>query len=487
MIDASQTARQLLLETIAEHDDELLEQYFEDSNSITVEAIQRCIRQATLDRKIVPVMLGAAYRNKGVQPLLDAIAQYLPSPSDVETLTGTNTETEETVTIAPDADAPFTALAFKVVLDEQNRKLTFIRVYAGELSIGNAVLNIRTGQKQRISHLYQIHATKKERVEKVQAGDIVAVTGIKNVRTGDTLTAMDFPVALESLFVPDPVIGIAIEAASNKDSDKLGLALNKLMEEDPTFRVEVNTETGQTIIRGMGELHLEIIVLRLRDDFGIDLNTGQPEVTYREVITKTVRHRERLKKFTGGPGLFAEIEVEVSPADEDFLKSETFVNGQKRLQFVDEITGGVIPKEYIPSVEKGFEAMMNNGTLAGYPLANLKVRLLDGKTHSNESKPLAFELVAKDAFKATMPLAAPQMLEPVMAVTVTTPDDYLGKIIGDLNRRRAIITEQTTEHGRIVVKATVPLAEMFGYVSKLRSLSAGRATYSMLFEKYAPV
>ena len=487
LVDASQTARQLLLETIAEHDDELLEQYFEAANSISVETIQRCIRQATLDRKIVPVMLGAAYRNKGVQPLLNAITQYLPSPSDVETLSGTNVETEEIVTIEPNTTAPFTALAFKVVLDEQNRKLTFIRVYAGQLSAGDSVLNIRTEQKQRISHLYQIHATKKERVEKVQAGDIVAVTGMKNVRTGDTLTAMDFPVALESLFIPDPVIGIAIEATSNKDSDKLGLALNKLMEEDPTFRVEINEETGQTIIRGMGELHLEIIVLRLRDDFGIELNTGQPKVTYREVITKTVRHRERLKKFTGGPGLFAEIEVEVSPADEEFLKSEAFVNGQKRLQFVDEITGGVIPKEYIPSVQKGFETMMNNGILAGYPMANLKVRLLDGKTHSNESKPLAFELAAKDAFKATMPLAAPQLLEPVMAVTVTTPDDYLGKIIGDLNRRRAIITEQTTEHGRIVVKATVPLAEMFGYIGQLRSLSAGRAIYSMLFEKYAPV
>lgn len=487
LIDAVQTSRQLLLETIAEYDDELLEQYFEDAASISIETIQRCIRQATLDRKIVPVMLGAAYRNKGVQPLLDAIAQYLPSPSDVETLSGTNTETEETITISPNTDAPFTALAFKVVLDEQNRKLTFIRVYAGELSVGDSVLNIRTGQKQRISHLYQIHATKKERILKVQAGDIVAVTGVKNVRTGDTLTAMDFPVALESLFVPDPVIGIAIEASSNKDSDKLGLALNKLMEEDPTFRVEVNTETGQTIIRGMGELHLEIIVLRLRDDFGINLNTGQPEVTYREVITRMVRHRERLKKFTGGPGLFAEIEVEISPADSEFLESEAFINGQKRLQFVDEITGGVIPKEYIPSVEKGFEAMMNDGTLAGYPLANLKVRLLDGKTHSNESKPLAFELVAKDAFKAAIPLAAPQLLEPIMAVTVTTPDEYLGKIIGDLNRRRAIITEQSAEHGRIIVKASVPLAEMFGYVSQLRSLSAGRATYSMLFEKYAPV
>ena len=411
---------------------------------------------------------------------------YLPSPVDVEQMTATIMKTDEAVQIKPQPTAPFAALVFKIVLDEQNRKLTFIRVYAGSLSSGEVVLNTRTNQKQRISHLYQIHAKKRKRIDTALAGDIVAIIGAKDLKTGDTLSALDFPVVLERLHIPEPVIGIAIEPRSTKDLDKLGIALNKLTQEDPTFRVEINEETGQTIIRGMGELHIEVIVARLKDDFGVDLNVGQPQVTYREVITETVRHRERLKKFTGGPGLFAEIEVVISSADDDFLESEAYKNGQ-RLQFVNEITGGVIPKEYIPSVEKGFQMMMNQGVLASYPMANLKVRLADGKTHSNESKPLAFELVAKDAFKAAIPLAKPQLQEPIMSVTVIMPDEYVGKIIGDLNRRRAMILNQTSDNGRIVIEAEAPLSEMFGYISQLRGLSAGRAVFSMQFDRFATV
>ena len=309
---------------------------------------------------------------------------------------------------------------------------------------------------------------------------------MKNLRTGDTLSAINQPIVLGDLHIPKPVIGVAIEVKRTKDLDKLGIALHQLTEEDPTFKVEFNHETGQTIMRGMGELHLEIIVLRLRDDFGIELNTGQPEVTYREVITQTVRHRERLKKFTGGPGLFAEIEVEMGPADASFLAGSGYLNDDKRLQFVDEITGGVIPKEYIPSIEKGFVAMMNTGILKGYPMQHLKVRLLDGKTHSNESKPLAFELVAKEAFKNAAVLAAPQILEPVMSVQVTTPEDYLGNIIGDLHRRQGSITNQITAHNRITVHAEVPLANMFGYIAPLRGMSAGRANFSMILKGYEP-
>jgi len=477
-------ARNQLLETLAEQDEALLEAYFDNQNLINAEWLCQVIRKATLARTIVPVLMGAAYKNKGVQPLLDAIVAYLPSPSDTETIEATHIETNEPLAISTSVDAPFAALAFKVIMDDQNRKFTFIRVYAGQLQVGDSVQNMRTGKRQRISHLYQIHANKRERIKTVQAGDIVAITGVKDIRTGDSLVAIGEPIVLESLHIPKPVIGVAIEAKRPQDLDKLGLALKKLMEEDPTFSVEYNHETGQTIIRGMGELHLDVITQRLSDDFGVQLNVGQPQVAYREVLMKSVIHRERLKKFNGGPGLFAEIEVEIAPADETFLQSEAFKNGEKRLQFEDEITGGAIPKEFIPSIEKGFLAMMNNGVVAGYPLQHLKIRLIDGKTHSNESKALAFEMAAKDAFKTAALLASPHLLEPVMSVQVTTPEAYLGSVIGDLHRRKASITNQTAVHDRIVVHADVPLANMFGYIAPLRALSAGRANFSMILKGY---
>ena len=484
---AAEAARTELLECLAELDEALFEVYFDNPASITVEMLHSIIRKATIERTIVPVLMGAAYRNKGVQPLLNGMVAYLPSPSDITTIKGTHPETEAEMALSVTPDAPFAALAFKVTLDERNRKFTFMRVYAGQLKAGDTVLNMRTGQRQRISHLYQVHANKRERIENVQAGDIVAITGVKDLRTGDTLADMAQPVVLESLHIPKPVIGVAIEPKQANDLDKLSIALHKLMEEDPTFAVRYEKETGQTIIRGMGELHLDVITKRLIDDFNIPLSIGQPKVSYRERLTKTIRHRERLKKFTGGPGLFAEIEVEIGPADIDFLESADYLDGKKRLQFVDEITGGVIPKEYIPSVEKGFEAMMNSGIVAGYPMQHLKVRLIDGMTHSNESKPLAFELVAKDAFKAAAPLSAPQLLEPVMSVQVTTPEAYLGSIIGDLHRRQASITNQTSIHGRVVLHADVPLANMFGYIAPLRALSAGRANFSMVLKGYEAV
>ncbi len=483
----AQAARNELIETLAEYDDELINAYFEAPETITTAMLEKVIREATLARAIVPVMMGAAYRNKGVQPLLDAIVAYLPNPIDAKTISGTHPETEERIEIPIDINAPFSALVFKVVLDERNRRFVFMRVYTGQLKVGDVVLNMRLDEQQRISHLYQVHANKRERIKYVQAGDIVAITGVKNLRTGDTLSAINQPIVLGDLHIPKPVIGVAIEVKRTKDLDKLGIALHQLTEEDPTFKVEFNHETGQTIMRGMGELHLEVLTQRLQDDFDIPLNIGQPEVAYREVFTRTIRHRERLKKFTGGPGLFAEIEVEIGPADEDFLASAAYLKGEKRLQFVDEITGGVIPKEYIPSIEKGFVAMMNTGILKGYPMQHLKVRLLDGKTHSNESKPLAFELVAKEAFKNAAVLAAPQILEPVMSVQVTTPEDYLGSIIGDIHRRQGMVNNQTTAHNRITVHAEVPLANMFGYIAPLRGMSAGRAVFSMVLKGYERV
>ncbi len=483
--ESAEQARTELIEFLAEHDEALLGRFFESPESISPEMLNGVLRKLTLSGNVVPVLCGTAYKNKGVQPLLDAVAMYLPSPEDRGVAQGTHPETKEEISLKPDNSEAFSALAFKVTLDERNRKMTFIRIYSGKVEAGSSVMNMRTGEKVRIGQLYRVHSDKRESIPFAEAGDIVAVVGVKELRTGDTL-ALGIDVVLESLFVPEPVIGIAIEAKNNADADKLGIALSKLAEEDPTFRVKVDHETGQTVIQGMGELHLEVLVSRLRDDFKVPCTVGEPDVAYREELTHTVRHRERLKKFTGGPGLFAEIEVDIGPADPEFLESDKFAQGE-RLQFVSEIVGGAIPKEFIPSVEKGFRSMMDNGVLAGYPLEHLKVRLVDGKTHSTESKPLAFELVAKDAFKAAARNAMPRILEPLMEVEVRVPEDYLGSVIGDLNRRRAMILGQELLHTGVLLKAEVPLAEMFGYVGTLRALSSGRASYSMHFSRFNAV
>ncbi len=476
-----------LLESLSEFDEELMEKYLDDKDAITAEEIRKILRQATLSMGVVPVLCGSAYKNKAVQPLMGAVAAYLPSPSDSETITGTDPDSGEEMDIRIDPESPFSALAFKVAFDRQNRKLTFIRIYSGTLSAGDTVRNMRIDGKQRIGHLYLMHADKQESIKKAIAGDIVALMGVKDIRTGDTLVDMDHAMVLESLFIPEPVIGMALEPKKTGDLDRLGIALSKLSEEDPTFKVKVDNETGQTIIRGMGELHLEYLISRIEDDFNIPCTTGRPMVSYREELTQSVVHRERLKKFTGGPGLFAEIEVEISPADASYLESPAFLEKGRRLQFVDEIVGGVIPKEYISSVEKGFRSVMDNGLLAGYPIEHMKVRLIDGKTHSNESKPLAFELVAKEAFRNAFPKTEPGLLEPMMQVEVTTPDEYLGAIIGDLNRKRALIKGQESESGSVLLKADVPLSEMFGYIGQLRAMSSGRAAFSMIFSHYAGV
>lgn len=477
----------VLVETLAEFDDVILEKHLEAPDTITESDMINAIRKATIDMDIVPVLMGAAYRNKGVQPLLDAVAAYLPSPLDTSEIIGKHPETEEEINIPTAKDAPFSALVFKILLDKQNRKMTFIRVYSGSLNAGDSILNVRTGKKVRAGHLYQVHSNKQSNIPTIQCGDIAALMGIKDLRTGDTLSALDHPVVLESLFVPEPVISIAIEPKLTKDLDKLGIALGKLSDEDPTFKVMVDQESGQTIIKGMGELHLDVLIQRLEDDFNVPIISGAPQVSYREELGTTVRHRERLKKFSGGPGLFAEIEVEIGPADMDYLQSDAFQSEGKRLQFVNEITGGVIPREFIPSVEKGFAAMMDSGVLAGYPMEHMKVRLIDGKTHATESKPLAFEIVAKDAFKVAAPLASPRLLEPMMEVEVHVPSVNLGGIIGDLNRRRAIIKAQDIQQSHVILTADAPLSEMFGYVGQLRALSSGRATFSMKFSHYAEV
>jgi len=392
---------------------------------------------------------------------------------------------ETTVLRQPDADEPFAALAFKIALDEQNRQLCFFRVYSGTLKIGDSILNPRTDKKERIGRLYQIHANKRAEIQSVSAGDIAATVGLKTVRTGDTLSAQNEPIVLESLFVPKPVISMAIEAKNAEQLDKLGMALAKLQMEDPSFNVQLDEATGQTIVLGMGELHLMIKLDILKEDFNIEVNVGSPKVAYQEEFTKSVKTRYRLSNQRGGSGLFAEMEVIVGPADEAFLKSDIFLKEGKRLQFVSKIVGGTIPKEFIPSVEKGFGQMLDNGALAGYPIQSLKVELLDGKTHSKDSKPLAFELCAMETFRSIATQMQPQLLEPIMAVEITTPEEYLGNILGGLNRRRSVILSQEMTGLQNRIEAEVPLAEMFGYVNHLRSVSAGRANYSMKFKRYA--
>ncbi len=477
--------REALLEAVAEYDETLMEKYFEDPDSISVDEIRAAIRAAVIDMSICPMMCGSAFKNKGVQAMLDAVCAFLPSPVDIEAIEGTNPDSEEPETRKPSTDEPFSALAFKIATDPYVGRLAFFRVYSGRLEAGSYVLNTRSGTKERISRIYQMHSNKQQPIDVVEAGDIAAGVGFKNLRTGDTLCALDKPIVLESMSFPDPVIGVAVEPKTQKDLDKLGLALSKLAEEDPTFKVRYDEETNQTVISGMGELHLEIIVDRLRREFKVECNQGAPQVNYKEALTTTFTHREKLKKQTGGSGLFADMQFDLGPADQEFLDSEEFKEGKVRLQFVNAITGGAIPKELLPSVVKGFSAMMDNGILAGYSMDSMKVRVFDGSIHAVDSKPIAFELCAKEGFKAAAPRCKPVLLEPIMKLEVVTPEEYVGSIIGDLNRRRGIPKNQELRTGgAVAIQAEVPLAEMFGYVTQLRTLSSGRASSTMEFDAY---
>jgi len=475
-----------LLEAIAEYDDALMEKYFEDPASITEEEMRNAVRQAVLDNKFVPMMCGSAFKNKGVQAVLDAACAFLPSPLDLKAVKGTDPRTDEEIFRKPTVEDPFTSLVFKIATDPFVGRLAFFRVYSGELESGSYIYNPRTGKKERISRLYQMHSNKQNPIDKVEAGDIAAGVGFKDLRTGDTICDEKNPIILESMVFPDPVIGVAVEPKSQKDLDKLGMALAKLAEEDPTFKVRYDEDTNQTIISGMGELHLEIIVDRLRREFKVECNQGQPQVNYREALTQTVTHRERLKKQTGGSGLFADMEFELGPADEEFLESDEFKSGKEKLQFVWDIVGGSIDKNYQKPIRDGFLAMMESGILAGYGIDSMKVRVYDGSMHAVDSKPIAFELCAKEGFRAAAPKCKPVIMEPIMKLEVVTPEEYVGNVIGDLNRRRGLTKGQEQRAGSAVaIKAEVPLSEMFGYVTSLRTITSGRAASTMEFSHYA--
>ena len=476
-VDEANAWREKLVEAAAEYDETLMEKFFEDPDSISEEELIKALRAATIDMSIVPACCGSSFKNKGVQFLLNAVMRYLPSPLDKGAVKGTNPKTGDEETRKADAKEPFAALVFKIATDPFVGRLAFLRAYSGKLDAGSYVLNTRSDKKERVARLYQMHSNKQNPIEFVEAGDICAAVGFKDLRTGDTICFEQAPITLESMEFPDPVIGLAVEPKTQKDLDKLGIALAKLAEEDPTFTVKTDHETGQTVISGMGELHLDIIVDRLRREFGVDINQGAPQVNYKEAITQTVQHREVFKKQTGGRGKFADIIVEIGPADE----------GVSGLQFVDEVKGGNVPKEFIPSVEKGFKSAMSNGVLAGYEVPSLKVTLKDGSFHPVDSDQLSFELAARMAFRHACPKAKPVLLEPIMSLEVVTPEDYMGDIVGDLNRRRGQINAMDSTLGARIVKAYVPLAEQFGYVTILRTISSGRATSTMSFDHYAEV
>ena len=477
MVEEVAEWRGKMVEAVAEYDDELMEKFFDDPDSITADQLIAVIRQATIDMKIVPMMCGSAFKNKGVQRLIDGVIRFLPAPTDVAAVYGINPDTEKEEIRHPTEDAPFTALAFKIATDPFVGRLAFIRVYSGQLDAGSYVHNTRSDKKERISRLYQMKSNKQMPIDSISAGDICAGVGFKDIRTGDTLCDEKHPIALESMVFPEPVIGISVEPKSQKDMDKLSTGLTKLAEEDPTFRVQTDPDSGQTVISGMGELHLEIIVDRLRREFKVECNQGRPQVNYKESISQMVEHREVFKKQTGGRGKFADISVKVGPIDE----------GKEGLQFVDSIKGGNVPKEFIPSVEKGFKNAMANGVLAGFTLENMKVELLDGSFHPVDSDQLSFEICARQAFKAACAKAKPKLLEPIMKVEVVTPEEYMGDIIGDFNKRRGQVEGMESKAGARVVKARVPLAEMFGYVTALRTISSGRATSSMEFFHFEEV
>ncbi|MCB0545011.1 MAG: elongation factor G, partial [Saprospiraceae bacterium] len=462
------------------------EKFFDDPDSITVEEMRAAVRAAVCDLKMTPVMCGSAFKNKGVQACLDAACYFLPAPIDIEAVKGIDPKTDNEVERKPTVSDPFTALAFKIATDPFVGRLCFIRVYSGKLDAGSYVLNTRSGEKERISRLYQMHANKQNPIDSVEAGDIAAAVGFKDIRTGDTLCDVAHPIVLESMVFPEPVIGLAVEPKTQKDLDKLGMALAKLAEEDPTFRVRYDEDTNQTVISGMGELHLEIIVDRLRREFKVECNQGAPQVNYKEALTKTTSHRERLKKQTGGAGLFADMEFTLGPADQEFLESDDYKSGKKKLQFEWGIVGGAIDKNYIKPITDGFTQMMSNGILAGYGIDSMKVRVSDGSMHAVDSKPIAFELCAKEGFRAAAPATKPQIMEPIMKLEVITPDEYVGPVIGDLNRRRGMPKGQEPRMGgAVAIQAEVPLAEMFGYVTALRTLTSGRASSTMEFSHYA--
>ena len=472
--------RDKMLETLASFDDHLMEKYFDHPETITEDEIRAAIRKATIAMEINPIICGSSFKNKGVQPLLDAVCAYLPSPLDTEFIEGTDPDNEEKkLQRRPDESEPLCALAFKIATDPYVGRLCFFRVYSGKLEAGSYVYNVRSGKKERISRIFQMHSNKQNPVDYISAGDIGAGVGFKDIRTGDTLCSEDHPIALESMDFPDPVIGIAVEPKTQSDLDKLGVGLGKLAEEDPTFTVRTDEQTGQTIISGMGELHLEIIIDRLKREFKVECNQGKPQVTYKEAITKEVEIREVYKKQTGGRGKFADIIVKVGPVDEGFEGS---------LQFIDEVKGGNIPKEYIPSVQKGFQAAMKNGVLAGFPVDTLKVTLVDGSFHAVDSDQLSFEICAQLAFKSACAKAKPVLMEPIMKLEVVTPEESMGDVIGDLNKRRGNVEGMDSSRtGARIVKAKVPMAELFGYVTALRTITSGRATSSMEFSHYAEV
>ncbi|WP_223152147.1 elongation factor G [Chitinophaga qingshengii] len=482
MKDEADEWRAKLVEAVAEYDDTLMEKFFEDPNSISEAEIHEAIRKATIDMAIIPMMCGSSFKNKGVQKMLDGVCRYLPSPTDIEAVKGTDPDSGDEIERKPDAKEPFSALAFKIMTDPFVGRLAFFRAYSGHLDAGSYVLNTRTGKNERISRIMQMHANKQNPVEFIEAGDIGAAVGFKDIKTGDTLCDENHPIILESMTFPEPVIDIAIEPKTQADVDKMGMAIAKLVEEDPTLKAKTDEETGQTVLSGMGELHLEIILDRMRREFKVEVNQGAPQVAYKEALTAKIEHREVFKKQTGGRGKFADIQVEISPADAEWLAA----NDGKSFQFINDIFGGAIPKEFVPAVQKGFEQSMNQGVLANFPLVNLKVRLFDGSFHAVDSDAMSFELCAKQAFREAARKAKPVLLEPIMKVEVQTPDQYMGDVTGDLNRRRGMLEGMDSRNGVQVIKAKVPLSEMFGYVTQLRSLSSGRASSIMEFSHYAP-
>ncbi len=480
LVDESNEWRAKLVEQAAEQDESLMEKYFEDPDSITEEEIVAAIRKGTLALDIVPMTCGSSFKNKGVQTLLDYVCMFLPSPLDTPNIVGTNPETGEEEDRKPSEDEKTAALVFKIATDPYMGRLTFFRVYSGKIESGSYTFNVRSGKKERVSRLFQMHSNHQNPVDVISAGDIGAGVGFKDIHTGDTLCDEDAPIVLESMDFPDPVIGIAVEPKTQKDLDKLSNGLAKLAEEDPTFTVRTDEQSGQTVISGMGELHLDIIIDRLKREFKVECNQGKPQVNYKEAVTATVNHREVYKKQSGGRGKFADIIVNLGPVDEDYKEGG--------LQFVNKVTGGNIPKEFIPSVQKGFENAMKNGILGGFPMDSLKVELLDGSFHPVDSDQLSFELAAQMAYKACCAKAKPVLMEPIMRLEVVTPEENMGDVIGDLNKRRGQVEGMdTTRTGARLVKAMVPLAEMFGYVTALRTITSGRATSSMTYDHHAPV
>ena len=475
ILDEAKEAREQLLEAVAEFNDTLMEKFFEDPESLTEREVLDALREATISGKVVPMMCGSSFKNKGVQAMLDMVMELLPSPMDVEAIVGVNPETDKEEKRIPSLDEPFAALAFKIATDPFVGRLCFTRVYSGKLDSGSYVLNTRTDKKERISRIFQMHANKQNQIESLGAGDIGALVGFKDIKTGDTLCAEKFPIVLESMDFPDPVIGLAIEPKTQADLDRLGVGLSKLAEEDPTFQVHTDPDSGQTVISGMGELHLDVLIDRLRREFKVEVNQGAPQVSYKETITGSVDHREVYKKQTGGRGKFADIVVTIEPGDPE----------KPGLIFENAIKGGNIPREFVPSVEKGFKEAMQNGVLAGYPVDSLKVTLNDGSFHAVDSDQLSFELAAKLAYRTALPKAKPVLLEPIMKLEVLTPEENMGDIVGDLNRRRGVMEGMGDRSGSKVIKAKVPLSEMFGYVTQLRTMSSGRATSTMEFSHFA--